>query len=257
MNTLIYSPQSRISLRPIIQFVSALIRASLNDLRTFAITLLTPLFMLVLFRVVGRPAEPGDVDLVAFIFPAIVSLTVMLGGQAVAMRIVDWRAQGVFQRLAATPTPLGHLVIGLGLAQVMVSVAQAVTVMLFGRLALGIGVSGPGAVAAVLLLTLGVLTFIAIGILIASLSSKPDVARAAFTFTLMPMFFLGGGFPPSLLPPFLQTISPYLPTAMLNTLISPLLANGVLPAEPWWPVLGLAAYTMSFSALAVWKFKWE
>jgi len=257
MNTLISIPHARLSLRPIIQFASALIRASLNDLRTFTITLLTPLFMLVLFWVMGRPEEPGDVDLVAFIFPAIVGLTVMLGGQTAAMRIVNWRAQGVFQRLAVTPTPLGHLVIGLGLAQALVSAAQAATVLLFGWLVLRIDVNGPGAATAMLVLTFGVLAFIALGLFIACLVSKPDVVSAAFIFTLLPMFFLGGGFPPHILPPFLQTISPYLPTAMLNALISPLLANGSLPAEPWWPMLGLAAYTVGFSALAAWKFKWE
>jgi ABC-2 type transport system permease protein len=257
MNTLISTLHSQISLRPIVQFASALIRAALNDLRAFAITLLTPLFMLVLFWVVGRPEAPGDADLVAFIFPAIVSLTVMLGGQTAAMRIVNWRAQGVFQRLAATPTPLGHLLIGLGLAQALVSVAQAATVMQFGRLVLGIGVNGPGAVTAMLVLAFGVLAFIAIGILIASLVSKPEVASAVYMFTLLPMFFLGGGFPPRFLPPFLQTISPYLPTTMLNAFIGPLLANGAMPAEPWWPVLGLAAYTVGLSALAAWKFRWE
>ena len=245
------------TLAPIGHLTLSLIRASLNDLRTLVITLFTPLFMLILFWLVGRPSEPGDTDLVSFIFPAIVGLTVMLGGQTAAMRIVNWRGEGVFQRLAATPTPLGHLVIGVGLAQAVVSVAQAVAVMLFGMLALGLHVNGLGAVIAVLLLALGVLVFIAFGIFIASLSSKPDMASSAFMFTLLPMFFLGGGFPPSILPPFLQALSPWLPTAMLNSLISPLFASGALPAQPWWPVLGLLAYTFAFAALASWQFKWE
>jgi ABC-2 type transport system permease protein len=163
----------------------------------------------------------------------------------------------VFQRLAATPTPLGHLVIGLGLAQAAVSVAQAVAVLAFGVLALGLQVNGPGAVAAVGLLALGVLVFIAFGMLVASLSPKPDVASSAFMFTLLPMFFLGGGFPPEILPDFLQAVSPWLPTTMLNGLLSPMLAGGVLPAEPWLPLLGLLAYTLGLSALAAWRFRWE
>lgn len=244
-------------MKTILQFSFFLIRASLNDLRTFALTLFTPVFMLLLFWVVGRPAEPGDMDLVAFIFPAIIGLTVMLGGQTVAMRIVNWREQGVFQRLAATPTPLGHLVLGIGAAQAAVSVVQAVCVMAFGVLALGLVVNGVGAVLAVLVLSAGVLVFIAFGMLIASLANKPDVASSAFIFTLLPMFFLGGGFPPSILPPFLQAISPYLPTAMLNSLLGPVLASGVLPAAPWWPLAGLLAYTLGFGALAAWKFRWE
>jgi ABC-2 type transport system permease protein len=249
--------QRMFTFAPIGQFAWALIRASLNDLRTFAITLFTPMFMLILFWAIGRPAEPGDLDLVAFIFPAIIGLTVMLGGQTAALRIVNWRQQGVFQRLAATPTPLSHLVIGVGLAQAIVSVVQAVSVMVFGIVALGLDVHGPGALIVVGLLALGVLAFIAMGILVAGLSSKPDIASSAFMFILLPMFFLGGGFPPQILPPFLQAVGPWLPTAMLNSLLSPMLASGVLPAEPWPPVLGLLAYTAVFTVLAAWQFKWE
>jgi ABC-2 type transport system permease protein len=241
----------------IFHFSSFLVRASLNDLRTFAITLFTPVFMLVLFSIVGRPAEPGDTDLLAFIFPAIIGLTVMLGGQTVAMRIVNWREQGVFQRLAATPAPLGQLVLGAGAAQAAVSVLQALSVMLFGVLALGLAVNAVGAVMAVIVLALGVAAFIAYGMLIASLANKADLASAAFMFTLLPMFFLGGGLPPSLLPPFLQSLSPYLPTAILNSLLSPLLASGTLPAEAWRPSAGLLAYTLLFGALAAGRFRWE
>jgi ABC-2 type transport system permease protein len=243
--------------RPITQFALALTQASLNDPRTFAISLFTPIFMLVLFWVVGRPAEPGNTDLVSFIFPSIVGLTVMLGGQTAAMRLVNWRQQGVFQRLAATPTPLGDLVLGIGLAQALVSVAQAVLVLLFGVLVLGLRVDGAGAAAGVGVLALGVLAFIAFGILVASLSTKPEVASAVFMFTLLPMFFLGGGFPPEILPEFLQAVSPWLPTSMLNSLLSPLLASGGLPAAPWQPALGLALYTLVFAALAAWRFRWE
>jgi ABC-2 type transport system permease protein len=173
------------------------------------------------------------------------------------MRIVNWREQGVFQRLAATPTPLGHLVVGLGLAQAVVSVAQAVIVLLFGVVVLGLRVNGAGAAAALGVLALGVLSFVAFGCLVASLAAKPDVASAAFTFTLLPMFFLGGGFPPEILPPVLRAVSPWLPTAMLTRLLTPLLADGTLPAEPWWPVLGLLAYTVGLGAVAAWKFRWE
>jgi ABC-2 type transport system permease protein len=245
------------TLLPVGQFAWALIRASLNDLRTFFITLFTPLFMLVLFWVIGRPAEPGDVDLVAFIFPAIVGMAVMMGGQAAAMRIVNWRQQGVFQRLAATPTPLGQLVIGIGLAQAVVSVAQAASVLLFGAGVLGLKVNGPGALMAVGVMGLGSLAFIALGILVASLSPKPDVASSAFIFILLPMFFLGGGFPPHILPPFLQAVSPWLPATMLNSLISPMLASGRLPADAWRPALGLLAYTAVFALVAARLFKWE
>ena len=241
----------------VFQFSGYLIRAGLNDLRTFAVTLFTPLFMLVLFWVLGRPAEPGDPDLVAFIFPAIIGLTVMLGGQTAALRIVNWREQGVFQRLLATPASLGQLVLGIGAAQMAVSVMQAVSVMAFGVLVLGLAVNGGGAAVAVLVLALGVAVFITFGMLIASLANKADVASSAFMFTLLPMFFLGGGFPPEILPDFLRALSPWLPTTMLNSLLSPMLTSGTLPAEAWQHIAGLLTYTLLFGVLAAWRFRWE
>lgn len=248
---------ARPAFRPIAQIALAMLQAGLNDWRAAALTLFTPLLMLVLFWLVGRPSEPGDRDLASFMFPSIIGLTVMLGGQTIAMRIVTWREQSIFLRLAATPTPLGQVVLGLGLAQAVMSVVQAVSVLLFGTLALGLRVDLPGAAAAMGVLALGVAAFIAFGLLVASLSPKADIASSAFIFTLLPMFFLGGGFPPEILPPFVQALSPWLPTTMLNGLLGPLLAAGALPAEAGPYVIGLLAYTLGFAALAAWRFRWE
>ena len=54
-----------------------------------------------------------------------------------------------------------------------------------------------------------------------------------------------------------MAVSPYLPTTMLSSLLSPLLAGGALPANAWQAALGLAAYTDGFGALAVWRYRWE
>lgn len=254
---LTHVPHKQLTWRPVLHFAGAMLQAGLADWRTAALSLFTPLFMLVLFWLIGRPAEPGDPDLATFIFPAIVGLTVMLGGQTLAMRLVNWRTQGVFQRLAATPTPVGHLVLGLGLAQAVLSVVQAVSVLAFGALALGLPVDGLGAVLALGVLALGVSTFSAYGMLVASLAPKADVASSIFIFTLLPLFFLGGGFPAEILPAFLRPVSPWLPTTMVNTLLNPLLTAGTLPPDPAWPALGLLGYTLGLAALAAWRFRWE
>ena len=234
-----------------------LLRAAFNDLKTLLISLFTPLFMLVTFWLVGRPTEPGDPDLAAFMFPAIIGLTVMLGGQTLAMRLVNWRAQGVFQRLSVTPTPLGQVVLSMSVAQAALSVLQAGGVFLFGVFVLGFKVDARGAALAVGVLVLGVSVFVALGLFIASLSAKPDIVSAAFIFTLLPMFFLGGGFPPSILPEFLQQISPFLPTAMVNSLLNPLFAQGAFPSDAWQSVSGLLLYTFLFSVLGAWRFRWD
>ena len=116
-------------LMPMIQFAWALIKGARNDLRNVFMTLFGPLLILVIFWMVTRTRET-QIDLLGFIFPAIVGMTVMLGGQPVATRIITWRQQGILQRLACTPVPVGHLVLGAGLAQLVLAIGQGLVILL-------------------------------------------------------------------------------------------------------------------------------
>jgi hypothetical protein len=60
----------------------------------------------------------------------------MLGGQIVMTRLINWRRQFFFQRLACAPVPLGALVVGAGLTQAVISTIQAVVVIVFGGVAM-------------------------------------------------------------------------------------------------------------------------
>ncbi len=85
---------------------------------------MTPVFMLTLFWLLAGSPEEGEFNMIAFMFPAIVGFGVMFSGGGQATRLLNWREQGVFQRLAATPVPLGNLVIGAALAQTPAVVAE-------------------------------------------------------------------------------------------------------------------------------------
>ena len=95
--------------RPTLQFSIATLRASLKNVKALAATLGLPLFMLFSFWITTQGQGPGDFDLMAYMFPAIVALGVMLSGLTQATRLASWRAQGVLQRLALTPVPLANL----------------------------------------------------------------------------------------------------------------------------------------------------
>jgi len=240
-----------------VRFAIALLRASLTDWQSSLISLCVPLLLLLIFRMVERPPAPGEIRQLNLVFPTVVGLTAMLGGQAVMTRLITWRQQGVFQRLACAPTPLGMLVVGAGLAQTAISMAQAVLVIAFGGLMMGLPVDASGALAATGILLLCAVCFVAYGMVIASLSSKAETGGAVYMFTLLPMYFLGSGLFNSTLPPFLKAVAMWLPTAMGNTLVSPLMMNGAAPAGSVKPVSGLLIYTIAFAALAAWRFRWE
>jgi len=240
---------------PVMQFALAMLRAALNDLRGTIVQMITPLFLLGLFWLTTRGGERGD-QLMTFMFPSLIGLTVMLAGQPLAIRVVNWRQQGIFQRLAATPAPLGHLVLGAALAQLAISLIQCAVMMGLG-LALGLKIEPLGALMAVGVLTLGAAGFISYGALLSGFSAKAETVSALFTFTLMPVYFLGGGFPPEILPEFVRAIAPYLPTTMLTTLLNGLINAGHLPENALMSLAGLAVYTFIFAGVTTKTFRWE
>ena len=252
MKTTTFStPQALTStLIPTLHFTRALLKGNLRDRRALITTLFTPIFMLTIFWLLSGSPEDGDFDLIAFMFPAIVGFGVMFSGAGQALRLLNWREQEVFQRLAATPVPLGNLVMGAALAQTILGTIQGIFILLFGVLVIQIPVNILGTVLTVLVLALGSACFIAFGSLIASLAPKAETANTIYTFSILPMFFFGGGFPPEVLPAFIQKVSPWLPTAMFTELVRPLLSTGAL-------VQGLAGYTVIFSVLAAKRFRWE
>ena len=153
-STLTQAPARRAAapsiLAPVVQFGIALLRAGLRNRVSLASSLLTPLFMLGIFWLVA-----GEGPMLRFIFPGLVSFTVMLAGSNHAMRLVMWREQGVFTRLACTPVPVGRLALGAAGAQVALGLVQALVVMAFGVAVVGVPVDPLGTLVAVGVLTLG------------------------------------------------------------------------------------------------------
>jgi ABC-2 type transport system permease protein len=246
-------PQSLLA--PTLQFSLTILRASFKNTKAVAATLGLPLFMLLMFWITTRTDRPGDFDLMGFMFPAIVALSVMLAGLTQATRLAEWRAQGVFARLALTPLPLAYLVLGAALAQVVMGVVQGISVLLLGAV-LGMIFQWQGAVLILAVSTLAAATFIAFGSLIASFTGKADLAAYVFFATFMPLFFLGS-FPREMLPASMGAILPWLPTSMVIELISSLFAHGTLPDNGLFLIAGFLVYGLLFGVIAARRFRWE
>ena len=229
---------------------AAVIRGSLRDRRGLIPTLLTPLLILLAFWY-GAGREPQTI---ASLFAACVGLSVTMAGSAHATRLVSWREQGVLQRLACTPLPIVFHLFGIGLGQVVFGILQGLIILLFGITVLGLHADPVGALWSVAVLTLGAMCFVAYGSLVAQIANHTDGANAIFVFSVLPMFFLGGGIPSYLLPLSLRVIGGLTPAGMIAGLLNPLIASG--SAVGWLiPLAGLIAYTIVFSALAARLFR--
>lgn len=137
------------------------------------------------------------------------------------------------------------------------NVLQAAVILLVGVFVLAIPVNAAGAAFALGVAALCALCFVAYGMAIAAIARTPEVASLIFIFTLLPMYYLGGGIFSEMLPAWLNAVSAWLPTAVLSKLMTPLMTGQALTLEALWATLVVLAYTGAFSALAAWRFRWE
>jgi ABC-2 type transport system permease protein len=237
-------------------FAGTLLRAALRAPRTLLIAVLTPAMILLIFWALSQgPGRSASFDLVGFMFPGVVGMSVMLTGMSQTTRICTWLEQGVFRRLAATPVPLGTLTAGAALVEVLLGVLQGSLTLALGMALLQRSIPISALLVLPFVFTLIGLVYTALGSFIAALARKPQTAASIFMFVWMPMFYIGGGFPPQILPEPVRVISPYLPTTMANELIRGLLSTGALPADALWHITGLLGYAVVLTLLTIAVFR--
>jgi ABC-type multidrug transport system permease subunit len=242
--------------QPALHFTGVLLKANLKNAKALALSLGLPLFMLFNFWITTRGQGADEFDLMAYMFPAIVALAVMLAGLTQATRITRWREQGIFQRFALTPVPLPALVLGAALAQVATGLLQGIAILAFGVMLSVVVPSVSGLLTTLGVMILSAVTFIAFGSLIATFAGRSDLAGYIFFFTFMPLFFLGS-FPGEMLPPVMQQIIVWLPTTMSIELIGHQFVTGALPEHAAFSLGGLAIYAVVFGSVSARFFKWE
>jgi ABC-2 type transport system permease protein len=244
------------SLSAMIYFARVQLLAAPRNLNSILITQVTPIGILLLFWLVGGDSSEGQ-ETVKLMFPAIVGMTIFMGASTQAVRVLTWRRQGVFRRFAATPTPVGYVVLGDALAQVALGLIQALLTLLFGTLVLGIAIEPSGLALGLLVLILASACFTGYGLIMATITRRPETASLATIFTLLPMFFIGGGMGPMAFSPFVETLGRWLPVGAMNNLLIPLLATGQIPEQAGWLLLALVGYTVLFMAVVIAFFRWE
>jgi ABC-2 type transport system permease protein len=230
----------RLNLIAALDFTRALIRANLRDIRNLVITLLMPLLILVMFY------ATGEEDDLVMIVPFIVGLTVMFSGAQLATRIISWRTQDIFQRLKAVPVPMPYLMLGMVVSYLVIVLLEAILVLVLSIFLVGLSVDVLSIGFTLLILFCSALCFLSFGAMIANMVSKTETATSFYVFTLIPMFFLGGGMFDI---PFLSDMGVILPTSLLTESLT-VLTGASLPNHALLYPAGLLAYTAIFSLIA-------
>ena len=233
-----------------IRFSATVLKASLRDIKSLAITLGLPLFMLFTFWLTTMDSSEESSELREHMLPAVCAMSVMMAGQTQATRLVRWREQGGLRRFALVPVPIGMTITGISISQILIGFLQGVvfTFTLFIVLSVEVTLILCLQTAGVILL-IGT-AFISLGTLLSAIMNKSHVTGYAFFGIFIPMFFIGS-FPLEELPPGIVHFIPYLPTTMGIRLVNGIFIHGEIVGNRLFPVLGLILYTILFG-LAGW-----
>jgi ABC-2 type transport system permease protein len=96
------------------------------------------------------------------------------------------------------------------------------------------------------------------GLLIAALGKTPNAARGVSVLATLLMVMLGGAWVPTFVfPAWLQRVTVVVPTRWAVDGFDAMSWRGLGFGSAVMPILVLLGFALAFSALAVWRFRWE
>ena len=182
---------------------------------------------------------------------------ILLMGVDMGVGLLLMRRMGLWKRLRAAPLSraqlLGSRIASCALIGLIVfSVVYAVAVSFFG-----VRVSGsvPGFVAVLMAFALLTSSF---GLMVAALGRTPEATRGLAILATLLMVMLGGAWVPSFIfPPWLQTVSMWMPTHWAVDGLDAMTWRGLPLQAALQPVAAMLGFTLLFSAVALARFQWE
>lgn len=197
-----------------------------------------------------------DLRPIDFITPGMLGMLLMWANLAIGIQLITWREMGITKRLAATPLKPISMMSAQVVARLALSLLQCALllglaiwmfhVQIYGNLGL-----------LTLVVSIGSLTMLAIGLVIASFVKKSAAADSIRLLVNLPMMFLGGSyFDVSNAPSFLQPIIHVMPLYYLNDALRQVIYYGSGWSTIQTDLLVMLAWIVA-SMLVVWRtFRW-
>ncbi len=189
--------------------------------------------------------------------PGTMALILMLvSAMMTSISIAREKELGTMENLLVSPLKPTQIIIGKVTPYVMLSIVNAITILLLGVLVFGLPIRG-----SLTLLMLESILFItlslSLGILISTVSPSQQVAMFISLFALMlPTLLLSGFiFPIENMPELLQWLSMIMPPKYFITILKNIMLKGTGLSFVWMETLVLMGMTAFFILLSIKKFK--
>jgi ABC-2 type transport system permease protein len=223
------------------------------DNANIAVTGTEPRFTLQTERV-----EDDSLSTIQFVTPGLLGWAVAMSASfGAAATLQGWRQSKLLRRLQLAPLSSSTVVAARVVVTVAIALVQMAVFLSLGAAAFGLQLTGAW-VAAVPLLVVGTLCFMAVGLLAGAVARTAEGAVNMANFIVLPMAFLSGSFfPLDAAPGWLQGVSQALPLRHLNDGMLDVMVRG----EPWTAVLIPGAILLGFAvvvtAVAARLFRWD
>ena len=205
----------------------------------------------------------GHIDFKQFMFPGVLTMTVLFTSVFSAVSIVWDREFGFLKEVMVAPVSRVAVALGKVAGGSTVSLFQGLIVLLLAPV-LGVDLSVSQLVTLIGLMVLLAIMMTALGILIAARQTSMEGFHMMMNFVLLPMFFLSGAFFPlrgvpiwmellSKLDPVTYGVDP-LRQVSLRALVPAELMNTIALNPLTYNVIIMAAFSVLFLIPAVWLF---
>ncbi|MGA8248979.1 MAG: ABC transporter permease [Nocardioides sp.] len=202
--------------------------------------------------------EDQSLKVIQYVTPGLLGWAVAMSASfGAAATLNGWRNSKLLRRLQLAPVPTGAVVGARVAVTVTIALVQLAIFLGLGTAAFGLRLTGAWP-AAIPLLVVGTLCFMAVGLLSGAVAKSTEGAVNMANFIVLPMSFLSGSFfPLDGSPGWLQSLSRLLPLRWLNVGMTDVMVRGQPASAVLVPVAILAGFAVVVSALAAVFFRWE
>ncbi len=206
----------------------------------------------------ARAVEDDSLRSIQFVTPGLLGWAVAMSASfGAAATLNGWRNTKLLRRLQLSPVATTTVVAARVVVTIAIALGQMAIFLGLGAAAFGLKLTGAWP-AAIPLLVVGTLCFMAIGLLAGAVAKSTEGAVNMANFIVLPMAFLSGSFfPLDGAPQWLQIVSRCLPLRWLNDGMLDVMVRGEPATAIALPLAVLAGFAVVVTLLAARFFRWE
>jgi ABC-2 type transport system permease protein len=199
---------------------------------------------------------PGEPNYFQFVAPGIMAMVVMMSLMTGLPHAISYEKDiGTLDGMLVAPINRLSIIVGKVLAQTTRGMIQGFIILVLAIIIFGVTIYG-NILLVILLLFLGVFSFVGLGILITSFTENEETASMLMMTFMFPMMFLSGVFfPIQQMPWFMQRIAYVLPLTYATTALRKVIILGAGVSAITTEILVMVGFGVVLLAVAVPMFK--